>query len=485
MGKERKSLISQFAIIGSGGLIAILLGFFNAPIITRLVSPEEYGQYSLFLTYGNLALSFLYLAMDQSLIRYFYEENSDVYKSTLLRKTLGISLKSVIISTFIFYILMLLDIINFTLDKTMFFLLAIYIFTLVLQRFSFLIIRLRFKSGIYSRNNILNKLFYILLAIPLVLLNSNNKSYSLIMATIISTFLITVIAIYSEKDLWNFSNFKKNVPKIDNGKLLRYSLPLVLSLAMTSLFNANDKLFLDYYSSHEELGIFSAANSMIVLLNIFQTTFNTIWAPAAIEHYSKYPDDKDYHYNGNQVITVVMFIVGLTVILMKDIFILFLGEQFSEASFIIPGLVFGPIMYTISETTISGIVFKEKSKMHVLVAMGSLIVGVIANFLLVPIFGGVGAALGTGITYIIFFTLRTLVSNRYYYVNFNLIKFYILTFVSFGYAIYNSFVSFNVFTIIGYIICILLLIIFYHQTIKKIIVKGIEYVGLKELSNRT
>lgn len=478
MGKNKKSLISQFAIIGTGGIITLLLGFLNTPIITRLVSPEEYGQYSLFITYGNLALSFLYLGMDQSLIRYFYDEDSTLYKSNLLQKTLGVSMISVTFFSILFYILISFNIINFSLNRLMLIMLVFYVFTLIIQRFSFLIIRLRFKSQIYSRNAILNKLFYLLLAIPLILLNTYNKSYSLILATIISALIVSLIAIYSERDIWGFSNKQTKATKIDTKKLIRYSLPLVFSMAMISMFNANDKIFLDYYSTKGELGVFSAANSMMALLSIFQSTFNTIWAPAAIENYSKYPEDKKFHFNGNQVITVAMFVIGLTVILFKDVFSLLLGEQFSEAAYIIPGLVFGPIMYTISETTVSGIVFKEKSKMHIIVALGALITGIIANYILVPIFGGVGAALGTGFSYIIFFTIRTIISNRYYYVNFNLLKFYILTVVSFSYAIYNSFIPFNIFTIIGYVICMSLVLVFYYNTIKKIVLKGIQYISV-------
>ncbi|MBG9983837.1 polysaccharide biosynthesis protein [Aerococcaceae bacterium DSM 111022] len=353
---------------------------------------------------------------------------------------------------------------------------AVYMIVFLIRRFSDLIVRLEFHSKLYSMNNIVNKFLYIVLGISLVLYSQLEDVYSLVIANIFSVFCVIVFGIYGERNIWNFKkNYNPDI-RIDSKKLLTYSLPFVFTMGITSLFNANDKLFVNYYASDVELGIFSSATSLIALVNVIQSTFNTVWAPAAIEHYSEYPDDKEYHQKGNNMITVVMFVVGLSIILFKDIFSLILGEQFREASLIIPGLIFGPMMYTISETTVNGIVFKEKSKMHVIISLGAFIVDVIANSILVPRFGGVGAGLSTGFSYIVFFTLRTFISNRYYYVDYSLSKFYLLTFVSFGFAIYNSFNTFNLVSLVWYIICITLMVIFYKSTIKALLISGINII---------
>lgn len=63
---------------------------------------------------------------------------------------------------------------------------------------------------------------------------------------------------------------------------------------------------------------------------------------------------------------------------------------------------------------------------------------IFANIILAPKFGAVGAGLSTAESYIMFFTLRTSI-NLHYYVYFDLTKFYLLTFVALGFAVYNSF----------------------------------------------
>lgn len=477
---KKPSLIQQFSVIGAGTLVTLLLGLLNTPIITRLVNPGEYGQYSLFLTYGNLLVSILYLGLDQGLVRYYYEKKDNIeYKSNLLRKIITITFFTMLGFMIILFFIIRFNYIELGINIQLTILFLIYSFVFLIKRFSDLIVRLEFHSKLYSLNNVINKLAYIILGIVLVLYAPMDDVNSLVIANILSIICVIISGIYGERQIWNFKKYYNSTINIDTKKIVRYSLPFVFTMGITSLFNANDKLFVNYFTNDFELGVFSSATSLMAIVNVIQSTFNTVWAPAAIEHYSQFPEDKEYHQRGNGFITVVMFVVGLSVILFKDIFSLILGEQFRDAALIIPGLIFGPMMYTISETTVSGIVFKEKSKMHIFISIGALVVDLIANFILVPKFGGVGAGLSTGFSYIVFFTLRTFISNRYYYIDFSLVKFYILTFTSFGFAVYNSFNTINFVSIGWYIVCIILLILFYKDTIVSLLNGGIDAVKSK------
>lgn len=75
-------------------------------------------------------------------------------------------------------------------------------------------------------------------------------------------------------------------------------------------------------------------------------------------------------------------------------------------------------------------------------------------------------AISTGISYIVFFTLRTIFSNRYFYIDFKLSKFYLLIFSIILYAFYNTFNKFNMGSVIGYLICLMLLFILYNDAAK-------------------
>ena len=66
-------LIKQFFSFSLGGYISLLIGFVSLPFVTRLISPEQYGVFSLFSLILNLQLIFLLMGLDQGFVRYFYE----------------------------------------------------------------------------------------------------------------------------------------------------------------------------------------------------------------------------------------------------------------------------------------------------------------------------------------------------------------------------------------------------------------------------
>ena len=69
---KEKNYLKHFAVIGIGTVLNMLLGLLTTPLITRVVNPEEYGQYSIFTMYANIALMVLCMGLDQSMVRYFY-----------------------------------------------------------------------------------------------------------------------------------------------------------------------------------------------------------------------------------------------------------------------------------------------------------------------------------------------------------------------------------------------------------------------------
>lgn len=71
-----------------------------------------------------------------------------------------------------------------------------------------------------------------------------------------------------------------------------------------------------------------------------------------------------------------------------------------------------PVMYTMSETTAVGIGFSRKTYYSIVVSAAACIVNIVCNFIFIPIWGGTGAAFATGISFIIFFWVRTLISRK-------------------------------------------------------------------------
>lgn len=472
---DNKNFISHFLVIGSGTIINMMLGLLTTPIITRIVDTEEYGQLSIFNMYTSIALMVLCLGLDQALVRFYYNKENIEYKRSLLKLCIGLPITVTFLLSLVVIALSKYRIIKFEFSFDITILLCINVLFSILNRISILLLRITYQSKKFSLCNILSKITYIVCS--LFLIYSIKKDYFrlLAIATIVSTLVPGLVAVIFTRDMW-----KPTFERLANKKeIIKYGLPLILSMGITTVFQAIDKISLNKYCTYSEVGIYSSAMSLINIFAIIQSTFNSLWGPTQVEHYVKHPEDKQFFQRANRMITVIMFFIGISLILVKDVFALLLGTKYREAAYIMPFLIFNPIMYTISETTNAGIGMSKKSYLNIFVALGACITNIIGNSILVPIFECKGAAISTGCSYIVFWFLRMTFSNMNYYVDYGNKKMFLLIILTSAYALYNTFTEFNIFSVVTYLFLTLILVILYKNTFKELIQYGLNFIRKK------
>lgn len=419
------NLLKKFIEFGIGNILVLILGFISSPIITRLISPDQMGKFSMFNTVCNLILICITLGLDQAYVRFFYEEK-EYSRYSLLKKSISIPLRIIAILS-IFIILLYRPISRFIVGEvsiSVIIIMSLFIFFSLIGRFSLLVIRMKQKGKLYSVLQVLGKISYILCILTFFVIFRDNY-ITMMLSITVSNIIIVVISIYMEKEEWNFKNDINLESEITQKDLLSYGTPLIFSMAIVWIFQSIDKVTLNIFSGYNELGLYTAAFSIVGLLNALKNTFTTFWVPVANEKYVNNPHEIDFFIKMNKIVSLFMMVLGILLIGFKDIIILLLGAKYKEAVFIFPFLVFTPIMYTISETTVIGIGFKKKNKYHIYIAIISALINLIGNLILVPSLGAKGAAISTGIAYIVFFLARTYFSNKVYKVNYSLKRLYI------------------------------------------------------------
>lgn len=432
--KGQKSFIQSFLTLGVGTLIYMIVGIIGTPIVTRLVDPADYGQMSILSVYSSIGLMLCGLGLDQTLLRYFYRDDIQ-YKRKLVHICCGIPLLAAAVVSILLLIAWGAGFQWVTLTELL--LLEVNVFALLLSRFATLLLRLRYHTRVYSTVNIIQKSAYILFTVLLVCFTDLPHFIALAVSTISGTFVAAAVAVAFEAELWKPSDKEYRFP-VKTGELMKYGFPIMLASSINVVFAALDKLFIQHFCTLEDVGIYTSAMNLVAIFSIVRTSFNTIWMPAAVDHYEKNPEDKSFYRKGNTFISILMLCFGAAVVLLKDLFVLLLGSKYQDAAMIVPFLMLEPIMYTISETTATGIVVQKKSSYQVIVAAGSCIVNFFGNWLLTPIMGPQGAALSTGISYIVFFILRTGLSNRVFRVDYALPRFAVSVAALFAFAVYGS-----------------------------------------------
>jgi O-antigen/teichoic acid export membrane protein len=345
----------------------------------------------------------------------------------------------------------------------------------ILFRFSILGVRLEEKSKSYAKISIINKALYACLAIVLVYVTNNRSFQNLAIATVIAILVASAFALFELKNIW-LAKTKKNNYDVRLSELAKYGVPFIAAMGLTTLFEAIDKLSLNTYCDYSTVGVYTGAINIVNVFAIIQTTFNTLWAPVSIKHYEENPNDTAFYSKCNLLITFIVFIFGFTLILFKDLFGLLLGDRYREAAYIIPFLTLHPIMYTVSETTVTGIVVTKRSKLHIVTAAVSCFVNFIGNTILVPIIGGKGAAISTGVSYILFYALRTLFGMKYFHFETKQVRYILITLIYIIYAAYNTFCSFGLLSIVMYIASVIVLIMLYKDEAKNIVTIGLGMI---------
>ncbi|MGL4109657.1 oligosaccharide flippase family protein [Clostridium sp. LP20] len=460
-------LLKKFIEFAFGNGIVLILGFLSSPIITRLILPEEYGKFSMFSTITNLLLIAMLLGFDQAYVRFYYEEDSDG-KKKLLRESIKIPL---MISMFISIILLIFhkSISRFLIGESSIIIIIAIIIQIqfsILGRFALLLIRMQQRGKLYSTLQVITKVLYITFVLMIFKIVKNDYK-TLVFATILSNIVVVVISILAEKKEWFFKcdNIKMNTT---NKQMIKFGIPLVFSMIITWVFQSIDRVAINLFSNFNELGIYSSAFSIVALLNAFQDAFTTFWVPVANEKYKENSKNTEFFRKIFSLVSLFMLLIAILLITFKDVLILLLGSKYREASFIFPFLVFMPLMYTISETTVVGINFKKRTKNHILIAVVSAICNILGNCILVPPYGAKGAAISTGISYIIFFILRTKISGKLYEVGYNIKKLYISLVPLTILALYASFNTFDIKLIAIGSIALLTVIVMYGNEINDI-----------------
>ena len=117
------------------------------------------------------------------------------------------------------------------------------------------------------------------------------------------------------------------------------------------------------------------------------------------------------------------------------------GEAFHDSYKIVPLICLGSILYGMASMADAGILTKKKTGYKPFIFGSAAAAGILFNFLLVPSFGGYGAAVALALTFLILLIVNYIVSNKFYYIHIEYSKMLLI----FGGAVLVYFISTFVF----------------------------------------
>ena len=434
----RDALIYTLPTILSRGI-----GIFLLPIYTRIASPEELGALDLFLVFGNIISLTVALEISQGVAR-FIPELLDVkkrlaYSSTGLYFTLFMYVFFFIIAC-TFYV----ELNHFITGKgeyALFFQLAL-MFIMLHGFFYYFQNQLRFEgnsvgyaivSVFYAATNLASTfVFGIVYDFGLTAI-----LYSMIASVLLASLLGLFLLRKSFGLVFKLSPLKQ---------LLNFSIPLVPASMLIFVSLYVDRYMIKVLLDLESVGYYGVAVRLASAASLVMIGFQMAITPLVYKRFNEPDTPKSLALIFRYFVVFAVFFFLAYSLLVEDLLILLTTPEFYLVANVIPILVLA-LLFSNMYVFMPGIGIRKKTHLMFLISIVAAFINIFLNYLLIPIFGILGAALATAIAHFVAFLCFIFFSQKLYYVPHKWLGFVGLFFIAsfFVYLYFHFFVEFNYF----------------------------------------
>jgi len=416
-----KSSFKHSAIYSLGNISSKIIGVVLIPVYTKYFTTAEYGIFGIFEITIFILTQVLLLGQPEAYLRFY---SLDKYSEK--RKTV---LFTILIFLFSFSVLFLIAGVLLTPAISTFFSrpqqfspllqLSVYVIFLRITNALFLsVIRAQERSVIYSIGT----------GIKFLLLLTFNVYFVVFAKTgIIGIFYSYVISeIFLLIFIFPFiiSAFELKFDKKILLSAISFGFPIIFLSMGSMILNLGDRYILKLLTNYREVGIYELGYRFGSLLNVFLVqSFALGFMPQAYQMYGKQGDKRYYSKMQTYVVFVLCWMgLGLSLFGKELIEIFALNSDFWPAYEIIP-LIALAYIFNGARTAVSVALYLKKKTQYIAFAfIITAILNIGLNFALIPMFGRMGAAYATLISFFALYLLSYFLSNRVYRIQYENLK---------------------------------------------------------------
>ena len=394
-----KQLGKDSVIYGLGGIFAKGISFFLLPIYTRIFTPAEYGVIEMLLVIANFVAAILTMGMDSAQSFYFSESKSRGLEAQVqvVSDILGWR-----ITWGVFVVLVaatlspLLNSLIFGDQLSYFHFICSFLGALFSQSLTQAtdLFRLLFRPFHYIGATIAQSVCSAILVLSFVLI-FDQGILGFILGSMMGSAFAATVGWYLLRDYVSFSSFSAKRWR----RLIKFGAPLLpAGLAFYGMSMA-DRWFVQHYHGESALGVYAVGAKLSMLMVLAVDTFRNAWWPIAMD--ALHADDGHQTFRIVARLYVCFGVVAIVVLTFASPALVawFSGPDFREAWPLVGVLAWPALFHGLFLVVSIGIWKSEKTGITLLLMSGAAILNLILNYVLVPAFGGLGAALATTIAY--------------------------------------------------------------------------------------
>lgn len=405
-------LSKQSVIYGFGVVVSQIAGFFLIPVYTRYLTPGDYGTLEVFQTTLSVLAVIFIMGLSTALFRSYYLHEDETKKKTVISTAfLFLTLTSALLTLILMVLAGNFSSLFFNSGEyaNCFRLIFLTLFCDTGIVIGLSVFRAREEPARYAVISACRVLLSFALAI-LFVVGLRKGVLGILAGNFITSavlYVFLVAGVLGRSGLtFSFYELKK---------MLAFGLPLVPVGIGSCILTFSDRYFLQFLSTPTELGLYSLGYKFgLVISALLVGPFQFAWLPfifaIAKEENAKHVYSRVFTY----FVLIAIFAAVALSVLSEEVLAVMATPIFHNAYKVIPLIAMSYVLYGCYFVLMVGINLKAKTKYLGEFVIGAAVLNLGLNYLLVPAYGMMGAAIATLISYIILPIGSYWFSRRYY-----------------------------------------------------------------------
>lgn len=422
MLEKIKSLGADTLIYGISTIVGRFVGFLLVPIYTHALAPNQYGIVAIIFTYiAFLNIIYTY-GMESSYFRFASKLESGDAKEKFSTSFISLLITSIFFSLIlVIFSKYFADVIQID-NSEMILIASAVIFFDTISILPFAALRLERKSKIFvaiKLVNIFSNVIFNLYTLFVLNLGVMGILYSSLASTVL-TFVLLLPEVIKNFEL----KFSKSL-YID---LLKFGLPYIpVGLSGIGL-QLIDRIILKSMIGDSAVGIYQASFRLGFIMNLFTLMFEYAWRPFYLNHAKDLEAKKIFARILTYYLLIAFSILVFFTIFIKDLVAIevfgrtIISNKYWNGLEIVPIVMFGFLFLGCGMNFNAGIQIMKKTHSLIWISLLSILISVVCNFVLIPIFGLVGSALSFLIGAIVSCCGMYYISQKYYPIKYEYLR---------------------------------------------------------------
>jgi len=365
-------------------------------VLAMILPASEYGVLALILAIEGTLIPFLLLGQDRSVLR-FYHDSSFESSDVLTKITKIFFIFSIIISFMLFVFLYMSN------SETLYGLTVFpygYIFVVSLVFLSFIklylsVVRVEAVVVTYAYVRIGNQVIKACALIVIMMMFKEVDYYPVVSLIVVLVIALPIIRGYVGRCGRVVNN------KNDNKRLILFGAPLIFHVLSGSILSYIDRFFIDYYMDEASVGVYTLAYMLGSSITLIFGLTAIYFEPYVYKKHQEEVGAMEYSLNlYSRVLFVIVSVVGLVLLVfsyefLQDVF----GEDYALASGVVPIVLMSHIIHIIYLQANYRLTALEKTGTIAMGTVTAAVINSLANVVLIPKMGLLGAAYATFISY--------------------------------------------------------------------------------------